>query len=292
MKDFSLISSSRRLVTILAFSPVLLAGCTTLETALRPVPPTAQIEQVRLTALSFAEAELTADIRINNPNPLGVRFSEFSYQLDVAGSPLVSGVQPEGLEIAANGSALVSFPISLVFSEAREVVQRTTNSQDVAYRVAVSAVVDVPVLGPITIPLEQDGTVPVPQIPQVQLSRLQVDELSLAGATVSAVFVVDNPNSFGVAVDSLSYDLEVQGLPWASGRVSRSVALNGQAQTQIPVSFSLRFLEIGRSVYRLLTGEDTVEYTVTGSTVIRPDHPLLATREFPLDRSGSVEVLR
>jgi hypothetical protein len=74
--------------------------------------------------------------------------------------------------------------------------------------------------------------------------------------------------------------------------VNRAVALDAQGQTQIPVSFSLRFLEIGRSAYRLLTGADTVEYAVTGSTVIRPDHPLVAPREFPLDRSGSVEVRR
>lgn len=288
----------RRGLRRIPFFPVLLAlaaslvGCASLEEALRPVPPQVELEQLELTALSFDGLELTARVSVTNPNPVGVRLAGFAWELALADVPFLSGDQQEGVEIAPRGTRTVTIPVSLTFREALEVIQSLEGAREIPYAMEIRPRVEVPIIGPVEVSVSGSGTVPVPRVPRLDLRMVRLDRISLSGADLTLSLGVINPNTFGFTLDRLTYSFRVNGQDWLAGRSTAARQLGPDGETTLDLAVSLNFRELGRGLYRLLTGGGDLNYQLSAQALVTPELPLLETREFPLQRSGSISLTR
>jgi len=65
----------------------------------------------------------------------------------------------------------------------------------------VSLVADVPVFGQVTIPLKKEGTIPIPQKPDVDLDQVVWDHLSFEKTAATLHFSIKNQNHFEIGTD-------------------------------------------------------------------------------------------
>ena len=279
-------------IGILVAALAVLGGCASLGDLLVFERPTATLDAVRVTGLSFEGAELTADITIENPNSVGISLTQLSYQFDVEGSRVLSGTTPDGLTIAAFGESRVSVPLAVTFDEIRDVVRIAAGQWELAYLLTTRLSFELPVLGEVTIPLEQDGTLPVVRLPRVEVAELRLESIGFSGAQLQLSLEVENPNGFPLGFERLQYNFAVQDQTWIDGGTERGTTIGELGSERLDLGFSLSFVSLGRSLRDLLLGGDEIRYLFAGALTVDPGLPLLPRTTLPYELRGAIPLSR
>jgi LEA14-like dessication related protein len=269
---------------------LLVAGCATLADVIER--PTARIVGAEITGLSFDAAELTFDVEIENPNPVGVRLAVIDYELFFDEYSFLRGETEEGLEIAANGTSVVRIPVGIGYTELRDSVRSLADERETAYRFDAGVSVEVPVLGRVRLPIERTGTIPVVRPPRVRVRELRIDRLGFSGADLVLGLSVANPNGFGLSLETLDYALRVNGELWGSARVTERAPIGDGGEAELSIPVSLDFGAMGRSVRNLLLGDGTVAYNLSGSLEVGTTLELLGQATLPLSVDGEIGITR
>ena len=245
-----------------------------------------------LTGLSFSAADFMFNLKIRNPNHLGMKMAGFDYNFLINGDSFIKGKQDKGLQIAAEGESTVQVPVSLNFVDLYQGFQDLKDQDNSTYRLDCGFSFDVPVLGVVNIPVSKEGELPMLKLPKVSPGSLELKNLALSGAELLLKVEFDNPNAFSMLLERLQYQFDINGLRWVEGdaRENIQVAEKGKGVIEIPIH--LNFREMGRSVYQILTGNRSLGYQFGGSIDLATSLPLLGKVNLPFDHSGSIEVIR
>jgi LEA14-like dessication related protein len=267
------------------------SGCETLRSLLPRVErPTASVVSAELTRLTFTDAELTTRIRVDNPNAVSVTLTGFAYTLDVEGAEFLSGTQSRGLQIEAFGESEIDVPLAIGFRELRDTLDRVRDRDEASYTVTVDLQFDLPVLGPVTLPLRREGVFPVVRPPSVRVAELRLDSLGITGAELSLTVAVENPNGFAFSIESLDYAFAVGDRLWVSGATDRPRRVPAHGAEEITAGFTISFTAFGRTVRDLLLGSDEITYSFVSRASIDPEIDLMPTVTFPFEREGSIPL--
>lgn len=270
-----------------------LSGCAVLRQIIPTVErPTARVDSVRLTRLSFTDAELTTSVAIDNPNAIGISLTGLSYALDVEGVRFLAGEQERGLAIEAFGESIVQLPLNLVFANLVETIGAVRELDEAAYAVELALMFDLPILGSVTLPLRREGTFPIVRRPTIRVTSLELESINLSGARLVLGFEVANPNVFAFDVEELGYAFSVGDRVWADGALDQPRTVPANGATEVTASFGVSFSAFGRTVRDLLLGDDAIAYSFAANARVNPQIDLIPTVELPFTRSGEIPVRR
>lgn len=270
-----------------------LAGCASLGNLGGVVnKPTAEVTKAAVERLSFQGARIGVDVKVGNPNPVGLSLAGFSYDLFVNGEQFLSGDFARGVSIAARGSSTVHVPVSFEYQKLITGISSLADRNETPYRIDLKLSFDVPVLGRVVVPLRAEGTVPVVRVPVPQVAALELRRLTLSGASVAVKLELRNPNAFAVKLAQLDYDFGVNGRRWAQAALDQPVTIAPGTVSGIEIPLTLDFGSVGRSAVELLTGTAAVDYSLSGSMKIGTALPLLPEASLPVDLSGRIAVTR
>ena len=255
-------------------------------------PPTVQFVGAKLTGLSFQDVDFMFDIQIQNQNPVGVKLAGFDYDFLVDGKSFLSGDQEEGVEIKAQGDHIVHLPVSLGFSNIYETFSGLKNEDSSTYQLKCGFSFNLPVLGPVRVPVSTGGEIPMIKLPSVDLDGLKLNRLGLTGADLELGIRLKNPNAFSVLLEKFNYRLLIGGQPWASGEAQQNMEVSEKGENLLTLPIMLNFAQIGQSVYQMLTGDQTLEYEIKGDVDLSSSLPLLKKTTLTFDRSGLTELIR
>ncbi|MEJ2591828.1 MAG: LEA type 2 family protein [Candidatus Thiodiazotropha sp.] len=284
---------TRRLLLCLAIVQLaLMAGCATMDQmgqALEGRKPTAQVTGVKLTGLDAEGVNLAFDVNVDNPNPVGISLAGLDYDLKLLGSRFLQGEQSMGLKVAAKGSSQVQIPLRLGFQQLLKTYQQLKSADQAAYQLDLGMGFDVPLLGRVRVPVSYQGEFPVPRMPQVKLRSLDVQKLTLGGASLLMQLEVDNPNAFSLLLDKLDYNLKLNGFDVGGGRVDKSLNIKQGGQGVIGIPVSLDFAQAGMGLYKALLGGG-INYDLSGAVDAASSNAMLQSFRIPLDKQGRINL--
>ncbi|MCU7842381.1 MAG: LEA type 2 family protein [Candidatus Thiodiazotropha sp. (ex Monitilora ramsayi)] len=281
---------SRIPLPILVLILFAVSGCATLEQVgqvLEGQTPTAEVKGLRLTQLDFSGVDLAFDVQVDNPNPVGISLSGLDYDLKLLGSRFLTGEQPMGLQVAANGSSPVAVPVRLEFQQLMTAYQQLKHADKAGYQLDLGLGFDVPVLGSLRVPVSYNGELPIPKMPDLKVRSLDVQQLSMSGAKLLMQLEVDNPNAFSLFLNQLDYDLKLNGFQVGGGQITRPVDLKQDGQGVISLPLTLDFAQAGMGLYKALLG-DGIQYDLNGSMSASGSNPILSGFSMPLNKKGTV----
>jgi LEA14-like dessication related protein len=271
---------------------LLFSSCQTLQQLASIQQPTLEADNVRLSNLSFEAADLILDVKINNPNPVGVSLTGFDYDLQIAGASLVKGDQKSKQTISAGGQSTLQIPVTLVFKDLYQAVQTLKNQDSAMYKIACGLVFNLPVLGQIRIPVSQSGHLPMIKLPQIKIQSLKVKKMSLTRADLELTLGVSNPNAFAFALKKLNYDFTVNGLAWAKGASTDKASVAGKSDGTIRIPISLSLLDMGQTVVQLLSGGNALDCKLTGDLNLGTSIPAFREAAIPLDLANRINLIK
>ncbi len=265
-----------------------MAGCATLNDLIRK--PEVSVIRVVPKAADFDHIDLEMELLVKNPNPVGIRLAGYDYDLTIDGASFFQGRMNEPVELAAEGASTFKVPLTLDYRELFSSINSLSDETESAYRIVTGFLFHLPVLGEQRMELSYEGTVPHIRIPEIHFGDIEVTRLSLTGADIRSRITIRNPNGFDFSLKELGAGLAVNGISWAELKQSRAVSLPAGKEAELSYDFSLDFINMGRLVYKLVTGEDRVSYDLQGKLRLGTELPFFSEAELPLSLSGVADL--
>ncbi|MES9862685.1 MAG: LEA type 2 family protein [Candidatus Thiodiazotropha sp. LLP2] len=276
------------LVTLLMFQ-----GCSTLEqagTIISGQQPTAQVKDVKLSGLDLNGIDLIFNLQVDNPNPVKIVLDHLDYDLKLSDRSFLKGEQGMGMNLVANGASQVKLPVRMEFEQLLKQYGQLEKQDEVPYEIDLGLGFDVPLLGRIRLPVNYEGRLPIPKMPDVKLSNIEVKRLTLQKADLMVELEVANPNQFAVMLDKLDYQLKLNGIDVGGGALSQSMKIDQRGRGRITLPLSLDMMQAGRGLYGAFIGGSGLRYELDGSLDASGDTPILGEFRIPLDRQGKVDL--
>jgi LEA14-like dessication related protein len=276
----------RASVAALLVGLALSAGCAGLNqlAASAVQKPKLTFRSVSLSSLDLEGATLAFTYDLENPNGFGLNLARVGYTVDVEGARVASGDLPGGLEIKANGTAPVTFPVHVRFQDVPGIVTLLTSKKDaVKYRLGGNVGVRTP-LGVLDVPMSHEGALKLPSTPQFALEGIAIHSLGFTEITFDVRLRVRNPNGFALPVGKLDYALAVGGASVARAAALDVAPVAGGSSAVVSIPVKLDVASAGRAAAQLASGGE-VPVDLGGKAN-------LAGIAFPLDLKGKVPARR
>ncbi|CAH8383737.1 unnamed protein product [Eruca vesicaria subsp. sativa] len=226
--------------------------------------PTADVSAIHIPKINLERADIVVDVLVKNPNPVPIPLIDINYLIDSDGRKLVSGLIPDAGTIKAHGEETVKIPLTLIYDDINSTYNDINPGMIIPYRIKVDLIVDVPVLGRLTLPLEKRGEIPIPKKPDVDIEKIQFQKFSLE-ETVAILHVrLENLNDFDLGVNDLDCEVWLSDVSIGRAEISDSVKLdkNGSGLINVPITF--RPKEFGSALWDMIRGKGT-GYTIKGN---------------------------
>jgi LEA14-like dessication related protein len=211
------------------------------------------------------------------------------YALASEGESFLSGSADLQGSVPAGGRSVLALPAKLKYAEVLKALSGVRPGGVVPYAAEMGLSVDVPMGGPLRLPIRKEGQLPVPAAPEVKVASIQWDELGLdrAGGRVRVEFV--NRNDFPLDLSKMEYALSLAGREVARSSIAKAVAMKGSGgagAVEIPISFSPR--DLGAAVLAILMGQKSA-YTLAGNLVATTPYGKI---EMPVREAGEAPLGR
>ncbi len=269
-----------------------LFGCAALQQIANVQKPTVDVQNMRLTGMSFDALDLAFDLKITNPNAFSASLSGFDYDFQIADASFLKGTQEKQLTLQANGVSTLEIPLTLNFKDLYNTFQALKNQDSSAYKLVCGLSFNLPVLGPTRIPVSKSGNLPNLKLPEVSIGSLKLNKISLSGADLDLKLNVKNANTFSFLLNQLNYDFAVNGKTWVKGLSQKQMQVKEKGESTIAIPISLNFLEVGTAVYQMISGNQKLNYQLKGNADLNSSLPLLGQVSLPIDRAGEINISR
>ncbi len=218
-----------------------------------------------LSKLSFDAVDFLFDLKVKNPNNVGIKLAGFDYDFLINESSFIKGTQEKGLEIAAAGEEIIRFPLSLRFSDLYQTFQILRNQGISSYRINVGLSFNLPILGTKRIPISKSGEFPLVKLPKLSLDSVILENISLTGANLKIALKLDNPNIFAIIFSNIKYHFNINGQSLISGNMEQKMQVNENGESIIQLPVSINFLQAGMAIHQILNSNDDLNYQLRGN---------------------------
>jgi LEA14-like dessication related protein len=250
--------------------------------------PSVHVVGTSLRGLSLTNAVLLFDVEVSNPYGVALPLADLSYALSSGGRKLLEGsIQPSG-SIPAKGKQVIQLPVTVGFAPVMATLKGLKPGALLPYTADLTLGVDAPAAGRIEVPASKSGELPVPAVPEVQLTAFEIGKLALDRTSGTAKLKVRNTNQFPLGLKRLGMSIALGGTGVGSSRLSDAASLQpGESATlSVPVSFSPR--AVGAGLFNLLRGRQ-IAYKLAGTIEASTTYGPIS---IPYEKIGNAAVVK
>ena len=124
------------------------------------------------------------------------------------------------------------------------------------------------------------------QTPALTFQRAVLRDLALDRATLDVVFRVDNPNSVGIDLASVAYELKIEGRSLVSGRPEKGLQIPASGSAEVVFPGSVRFTDLAEGLQAALA-KKAVHWRASGEAGVNTPIGIVA---LPLAAEGDVAL--
>ncbi|XP_068658933.1 uncharacterized protein [Aristolochia californica] len=250
--------------------------------------PTADVTGIHIPSINLHKAELVVDVLVTNPNPIPIPLVDINYLIESDGRKLVSGLIPDAGTIHAHGSETVNIPVTLIYDDIKNTYDDIKPGSIIPYRIKMDLIIDVPVIGRITIPLEKTGEIPIPYKPDIDLEKIHFEKFSFEETVATLHLKLENKNDFDLGLNALDYEVWLSDVSIGGAELTKSAKIEKSGISYIDVPISFRPKDFGSALWDMIRGKGT-GYTMKGN--IDVDTPF-GPMKLPISKEGGTTRLK
>ncbi|NQU76900.1 MAG: LEA type 2 family protein [Planctomycetes bacterium] len=231
-----------------------LSGCGVLN-GLGLAKPSAKIAGVSIKDIGMDSATLLFDVEVKNPYSLPLPLVAMDYGLASTGQQFLTGRSDLQGTVPANGTKTLPLSAKVSYLELLKAVKDVRPGAVMPYAAQLGLSVNAPGIGPLRLPLNKQGELPIPAKPDVKVAEIKWQKVALDEVTGLAKLSLINRNQFPVDLTKLVYAMSLGDVEVARSALVKNVAFGadgGAGEIEIPLSFSPQ--QMGMGFLRMLTG--------------------------------------
>ncbi|KAK9664932.1 hypothetical protein RND81_14G078200 [Saponaria officinalis] len=250
--------------------------------------PSADLSAIHIPEINLRKADIVIDVLVKNPNPVPIPLIDINYLIESDGRKLVSGLIPDAGTIRAHGSETVKIPLTLIYEDIKKTYHDIKPGSIIPYKVKVDLIIDVPVFGRITIPLEKKGEIPIPYKPDIDIEKIKFEKFSLEETKATLHLKLENMNDFDLGLKALDYEVWLGDVNIGGTELEKQANIEKKAITFINLPVSFRPKDFGSALWDMIRGRGT-GYSMKGH--INVDTPFGAMK-LPISKEGGTTRLK
>ncbi|KAL3829696.1 hypothetical protein ACJIZ3_018498 [Penstemon smallii] len=126
--------------------------------------PQASVSSVDLKDVGRQGLTLVTKVSVQNPYMVPIPICEIRFSLKSAGRVIVAGKVPDPGFLKANDTTLLDAPVKVPYSVLMSLAQDIGEDWDIDYVLDLGLIIDVPLIGNVTIPLSYKGQMKMPTL--------------------------------------------------------------------------------------------------------------------------------
>lgn len=246
-------------VALVSMGLLALSSCTYLQQMLAQIKlPTVAVVGVTPQLKNLLTTALHFDLRIDNPNPMGLKVQGITYRLVVEEREVAAGRSTTAVQLKPRGASSTGLDVDVRLDQIMTTLFDLLGRDDLRYRIDLVVPIQTG-LGTIDVPLRHQGELPVPKRPPLRLQAVRPTAISLQGLEITFDVEVDNPNPFALPVDEMGMQVAVNSRPVVTIRAPDALVVAPRKTLQIPLVLKLSLLEIGLAAADLIK-KPTIRY--------------------------------
>lgn len=119
--------------------------------------PGVSVANVAIDKVSLSGINFNFDIKIDNPNNVGVNLSGFDYDFLINNHSFAKGDQEKPIKIEPKGNSIVQIPLTVGYMDLFSVFSSLKKQSQANYQLSTGFKFDLPVLGKVRVPAEKTG---------------------------------------------------------------------------------------------------------------------------------------
>lgn len=250
--------------------------------------PTADVAAIHIPTINLEKADLVVDVLIKNPNPVPIPLIDINYLVESDGRKLVSGLIPDSGTIHAHGEETIKIPVTLIYDDIKNTYADIQPGSIIPYKVKVDLIVDVPVIGRITLPIEKTGEIPIPYKPDIDVEKIQFEKFSLEETIAILHLKLGNQNDFDLGLNALDYEVWLGDVSIGGADLAKSAKIERGGFSYIDIPITFRPKDFGSAVWDMIRGKGT-GYSMKGHVDV--DTPFGAMK-LPISKEGGTTRLK
>ncbi|EPS72652.1 hypothetical protein M569_02104 [Genlisea aurea] len=244
--------------------------------------PTADVSGFHINNINLERADVLISLLVHNPNPVPIPLFDINYLIESDGRDLVSGSIPDAGTIHAHGSKTIEIPVLVVYDHIRSTYHDIKPGTIIPYRVKVDLIVDVPVFGRLTLPLEKEGEIPVPYKPDIDVEKIRFVKFSFEETVASLKLKLENKNDFDLGLNDLDYEVWLGEVSIGTAELAENSTIRKNDVTYLDIPITFRPKDCGSAVWDMIRGRGT-DYSMKGN--INVDTPF-GPMKLPISKEG------
>jgi len=255
---------------------------------LQDLVPTVSFQRMDVANIDFDHVEADFVFAVDNPNPIDVGLSSFSYDLALQDTQLLAGDDADGFTIEAVGESELRLPLSLRWQDAWDAAQATRGEDLVRFGLSGNLGFNTP-LGEARLPYDESGDFPGLRTPKFRFQRVRVERLNLLTqeAELAVDLGIDNPHGSTLFFDGFQYSLDLGGGAVATGTLSQLGGVDGATEGTATLPVVVDLLGVGAEVVNAITRRDPLTLGLAATVDVETPWGVLP---LTVDETGDVSL--
>jgi LEA14-like dessication related protein len=228
------------------------AGCQTLLNLIRAGirDPEVRITRMSLEDVQLDRVRMLFDTVLKNPNPFGLNLAGLGYAISIEGDELAKGNMNQGLNLKANGSSSMRFPVELTLGSTSKAILSLLTKNEVGY--GIKSAFQFAFQGEkLTVPVNFTGRFPVPKLPLVDVRDVAFTAVGPGGIGMRVLTRMRNTNPFELPIDAFRFKIELNGRSVLRNEIVNAVRLASGQTRDVPLDFTFSLVDAGLSLASL-----------------------------------------
>jgi len=268
---------------------LLFSSCALIKDFLKTNAPNARITSVKLDNIRLDSATLLFDVEIKNNYAVALPLVNVDYNLASNAKPFLSGKADIQGTVPAKETKTIPLQVQINYLELLKVLKDVRPGAVIPYEAKMNLSVNAPAVGPIKLPISKSGDLPIPTVPEVKITQIKWDKLSLDEASARVQLHCVNKNQFAMNLAKLSYSLSLGDVEVGKSSLSQSTsfaASGGEGTIEIPISFSPK--NFGFALFKMLAGKGS-DYKLEGNLDVNTPFGQMS---LPLSKKGETKFIK
>lgn len=265
----------------------LLIGCGgTGGSSLSEFVPTVKFSRLDLTDISFEDLSVDFVFDVHNPNPVDLPLQRFNYGLALADVDILSGDNPEGVELRESATSEMVLPVTLNFVNLYELVTAERGTDDLPFRFQGAFGWDTDI-GPVDVSYDEEGDFPALRAPKFTMGDLGLTAADATSADFALNVDVDNDHASALDFANLDFKVKFAGVQVGAGTREDFGTVDGATTKTLTVPFSVDYVDAAEAISALAAGKKLKVDLAATSDVTTP----FGVVPLSIDENGNVDVV-
>ncbi|TNE84569.1 MAG: hypothetical protein EP330_29210 [Deltaproteobacteria bacterium] len=227
--------------------------------------PDVRFDRIDVQDINFQQASVDFVFQVDNPNPIDLGLSSFSYNFGMEEVPLFSGDNPDGFQLEALGESPLVLPVSLTWQDTWDTVQATRGLDTIGFGLDGHMGFAVPLERfegeEVRVPYNEGGEFPALRTPKFSLGKVKVNQVNLFqnSADLAIEFNVDNDHASTLFFDRFDYTVHLAGNEVGTGLIGSLGQVDGATVDKFTLPLSVNLFQLGDAGWQAIVNRQPLD---------------------------------